>query len=357
MSHREYKSEYSAQAEESLGNLFRGMALSSNRPLDAASPPGTPTCYVASGTKAIYFLLQNTNGGLRNLLDHVEDVESAELEQLIFFNTNQLVRGWDLDLWNNYKLVGQSRKNRMGWEYEPSILQYAFSNDRSVYVVKKAILRDEFEQVVYPFALSNLIGMTLRQNNITGATLRHLVFYNVTNIEAWRAMDSAFRAAGVKLPLLEHRTHSHSAQSSSTGWRHRTDKRRHAPQSSSGQRHMARRPGGYEVSITISRSDMAAWVALNTNNPLTHVIDRLEPEAIEDLQKVIAYTLIAVPQQRQFEHEPQQYWNALIAHFEPPEPVGPGKGKAVEVGPAIPAWSTYQSVGGWYAENGQGPPV
>lgn len=323
---------------EDLGNFFQGMGLSSTQPLDVASAPGTPTCYVASGTKAIYFLFEHTDRGLKNLPDNVEHVENAELEQLIFYSTNQLVHGWDLGLWNNYKLVGQPRKNRMGYKSEPSILQYAFSNNQSVFVVKKAVLRDEFERVVYPFALSNLIGMAFRHNNITGATLRHLIFYNVTNIEAWRAMESAFWAAGVKLPLSKHRTHSQAAQSSPTRRRHITDKRRCAPQSSAGQEQRASRMHG--VNTTIRLSDRAAWVALNTNNPFTKVIDRLKSENIENLQNVVAYTLIAVPQERQFEHERQNYWNTLIAHFEPPAPVHvetprAGKGKAVEIGPTL----------------------
>lgn len=118
-----------------------------------------------------------------------------QLEYFIHNVTKQAVHGWSHHHWHNYTVSGLPRRSRRGYGlFVPVHLRYAVSRDKTVYAIKQASTRDTSEEVTHPFALSNLVGMTCRRHAIGAASLRHLIFYNVTNPDAWAAMVSAFHA-------------------------------------------------------------------------------------------------------------------------------------------------------------------
>lgn len=279
-------------------------------PLALDPVSGRPRIVVADGVKRLYDRLEDTNGALKVEDDPIEDVESEELEHLIYECSGQVVHGWSPDHWNSYKVVGQPRKSRRGGStFNPTHLGYSISNDQTVYAVRRACLRDEWDEVVYPFSLSNLMGITCRRHNISARSLKHLVFYNITNAKAWSAMASAFQAKSVTLPQHPRRSLSEDELlSKETAWR----------MPGSGRKTMLRyqlRP----VSITINKTEHGdAWMALHSGNPFTRAAQRLLHDEINSAETrlvITAYTLIAVAQSCSF--GPQGYWNALVAHLEP----------------------------------------
>lgn len=278
--------------------------------------PGRPCALVSGDTKGIYRHLEETQGALSESADEVEDVESRGLEQLISGCTGRAVHGWSRNHWDNHKIVGRPRQanGEVGLVFTPVHLRYAVSRDRSVYAVKKAMVCDASERVAYPFALSNMIGMTCRRHDTTAGSLRHLVFYNVTNPQAWAAMVSAFHRAGVVLPEYSETGMARgmaSTHSSRASWRRGSNAER--------SRNISRRQRAPLTSITVTETSHGdAWATLHHNNPFTKVADRIVHHEISTPASCLcisAYTLLAVPQERLF--GPQEYWNALVAHLAP----------------------------------------
>lgn len=318
--HGNQTAESSPQASNLDSGLFGQVAAlsfgSAERPWIFEPVPGRPCALVNGNTKGMYGLLEDTEGALNESADDVEDVESQELEQLISGCVGRAVHGWSRNYWESYQIVGLPRQSNVygGQVSMPIHLRYAVSRDQSVYAIKKAMVCDASERVVYPFALSNMVGMTCRRHNMNAGSLRHLVFYNVTNPQAWSAMMDTFQRAGVVLPEYPERGMVEEAMgSSSRRASRRSGDNFHQPRN--GRRQQRAPP----VSITVTEtSHVDAWIALHHNNPFTKVADRVVNHEINTTVRslcVFAYTLLAVPQERLF--GPQEYWNALVAHFMP----------------------------------------
>lgn len=308
------------QASSLDSGLFGQVAAlslgSAERPWIFEPVPGRPCALVNGNTKGMYGLLEDTQGALNESADDVEDVESRELEQLILGCVGRAVHGWSRNHWDNYKIVGHPRQGNVygGHVSMPVHLRYAVSRDRSVYAIKKAMVCDASEHVAYPFALSNMIGMTCRRHNTNAGSLRHLVFYNVANPQAWAAMMNTFHRASVVLPEYPERGMVEEAS-----YARRASRRRGEsvlpPENSSRKQRVP------PVSITITETSHGdAWIALHHDNPFTKVTDRVVNHEINTMESslcLFAYTLLAVPQERLF--GPQEYWSALVAHFMPRE--------------------------------------
>lgn len=232
--------------------------------------------------KRIFNRLEDANGELSLLCKTNVWTESPELEQLLYLSTDraQMINGWSD--WHNYDLQSLHADNR-----RVSHLDYGVSSGAQVYAIKRATMRawdlDLKREVQYPYSLSNLVGVTLRHHRITGHTLKHVVFEHIINRQAWQAMQNALGLLEVSLPL-----HPGSGKA-----------------------------GIPEVCVRINSIDhRLAWQALHVNNPFTRMLEYLlRDERIDGLRVVTAYTIAAVPQIRWSPYEPQEYWNALIAHF------------------------------------------
>lgn len=216
---------------------------------------------------------------------------------------------------------------RGGSGFNPVHLQYAISRSRAVYAIKNANLRDNYEQVVYAFALSNLVGMTCRRHQVTEANLRHLIFYNVKNWQAWTAMQAAINMKGVVLPEYPEKSMFEEASSSRTSSR---QSRTGSNFRGQGSRPAAKKPHRLRpASVSITANDVTAWNALHTDNPFAKTVNRLCQDEFRDALIVVGYTVIAVAQERLI--GPQSYWNALVAHFAPATLVkATGQGKGVQ---------------------------
>lgn len=317
----------------SLSTLFSSMTLSIPWSYEPIS--GFPR-HITPSQKGIYSCLENTLGALEDVIDPVEDTESLELEQLISGSIGRrgnMIDGWNQAYWSNFEIVGrprQSRVNSYSQPLRPVHLRYGISTDQQTYVVKKALVIDESEKMAYPFALSNLIGLTCLRHNVSGNTLRHLIFYNVTNEKAWAAMGNAFMAAGIILPELPRedvREESHPRKTRhSRGRKTEPRKGKGAQMLSTRLSIKAPNDGDY--------ANLHGWNALHNRNPFTAAVHRLGTEETANLPMLpplAAYTLLAVTQPRQFAAS-QSYWSALIAHFDWPD--RKGKGKEVQASPS-----------------------
>lgn len=223
--------------------------------------------------------------------------------------------------------MGTLRNSRRGeFIFNPTHLRYAISKSREVYSIKKANICDKYEAVVYPFALSNLVGMICRRHQVTEIKLKHLIFYNVTNPEAWTAMEMAFDVAGVVLPEYPQKTIFEEEESLRTSSRRMASSSRGQRSGPPAKTHHRLRPAFIEIT---ANNAPRVWDALHTNNPFTKTVNYLCRDEFGNTLTVVGYTLIAVAQERSV--GPQTYWNALVAHFAPTNSgKATGKGKGVQ---------------------------
>lgn len=336
-------SNQAAGPEPGLSFPMTTLSLGPTLPWESMLPPGKPwSIIVVRGgeQKGLYFHLEDADGALAEVPDPVEDVQSPELEQLMSSSIGRVpINGWHRGHWNSFKIIGQPRVSRVtnSW-FTPAYLKYAFSTDGSVYCIKKATIQDAAERVRYPFALSNLIGMTIRHHRLNSpqSPLRHFIFYNVENQQAWGAMCCAFAAAGISLPELSSKGMIEEEETESRQSRHRSMCK------SKKVLRKQLRPQMPSVWVTIGPLD-PAWEQLHNNNPFTKVLNQVRASEWEvGLPYVVAYTLIAVAHER-WSLE-QTYWSALIAHLDPPVEAGKGKGKDSKFDPSVSSSSSRRHV-------------
>lgn len=337
-------SEQVADLDPGLFSAMNAMSLEPDLPWESIFPSGNPWSIITvcgGAYKGFYFCLDDTDGALRDVADDVEDVESSQLEHTMSASIGRVpINGWRRSHWNNIKIIGQPRVSRVTNTWlTPVHLRYAFSTDGSVYCIKKAATQDAYERVQYPFALSNLIGMTIRQHrlNTPKAPLRHIVFYNVENQQAWGAICLAFAAAGVSLPELPQKSMMKEEEEEMESKRSRQSRR--SSHKGKGKSSKPIRRQIPSVWVTITPSD-PAWGQLHNNNPFTKVLTQVRASECEvGLPSVAAFTLIAVPQERWSAE--QTYWSALIAHLDVPAeaPAVKGKGKLIQVDNSAPSSS------------------
>lgn len=319
-------------------NLFGGPTLE----WIYESPPGQPYRLVGpfGAQKGIYHFLTDTHGELTEELDPAEPyVENERLEGLMANSVGlRAINGWTSNLWHNFHIKGTLRQSRVDTTSSspPTHLAYSLSTDYSVYSIRKASIINEAERVVYPYALSNLISITIRRHRLDTGTspLRHLIFHNVTNLAVGTAMSNAFNAMGVTLAVLpatrRRNQYQEEASTRSQGSRHRT------AHQGGGRSRLDQgnvEPARY---ITINQGHTAAWNQLHTNNPFTKVLAHVQRE-IEGLPPIVSYTLIAVAQPREGQAQ-QMYCCALIAHLGSPAVVGgTGSGPEMQYGAGQPS--------------------
>lgn len=253
-------------------------------PQPSANKIGQPKYAISANQKKKTFCTLNDASGELSLVHNwVIHTESPELEHLQYLSTDKTskIDGWTG--WHNYELQSLQSSNAFRLH-----LDYSISSGGQVYAIKKAILYDSLTQKWYDYSLSNLVGLTLRYHRVTGSTLKHIIFDNVTNKEAWQAMKTALNCLEVTLPL-----HPGGLTTNSKG---------------------ARIP---EVCARINSLDhSSAWKELHSNNPFTRMLEYLmRDERIQGLGFPVAYTIAAVPKVRLNSYERQGYWSALIAHF------------------------------------------
>lgn len=324
---RYYESGESSDQPPVYGSDLFGGSLKPQLAWIFAGIPGQPQSLVGpiGEQKGIYHSLENTYGELSEIADPVEDVESQALEQLMANSVGHAINGWEAGLWYKYQMKGKPRISRVsGSSYTPTHLAYAISDDSTIYSIKKAVIRDDAECISYPYALSNLISITIRQHGLNTRTpLRHFIFYNVVNEPVWTAMRGAFHAMGVRMPVLPAKS-MYEEEQVATGPR---ASRFHSAYRGKSQSKKSHRQINPAVSVTISRERSDAWYQLHANNPFTKALAHVRGE-IPSLPQIPSYTLIAVAQDH-FQGQEQMYWCALIAHLAFPA-VAAGKGKGKE---------------------------
>lgn len=280
----------SSGASQDIGSGYRAPnGFRWDVPPFSAGRIGASRCIIsANGKQKIFRTFADANGELTLTYQPTVCIESPQFERLLYLSTDrvQMINGWAGR--HGYDVCSYPENNNT---HRVRHLNYSVSAGGQVYVVKTAHMQAwspwESRTISYPYSFSNLVAMTLRHHQITGHTLRHIIFDRVvSNPQAWGCVLRALSVTRLSLP-------SHPEPT--------ITKETTVP----------------ELCVRTNPIDHGrACHTLQNNNPLAKMLRHLIlDERVDGIRCVEAYTIVVVPQASWGQYAPQEYWCALIAHF------------------------------------------